>query len=205
VIRVLIVDDHAAVRAGLAELLATTDDLRCIGEAADGAEAVVKTAELHPDVVLMDLSMPGGDGVTATARLRADHPEIHVLVLTSFSDQQRVVAALDAGAEGYLMKHSEPEVILSGIRDITTGRSPLDSRVARVLIETRTLATPGPLLTDRENDVLRLVAAGELNRTIGRQLDISERTVKAHLTSIYTKLGVTGRHQATLWARQHQM
>ena len=118
-IRVLVVDDHAVVRDGLVELLSTTDDLRCVGEAADGDAAVAKVAELHPDVVLMDLSMPGTDGVTATRRLLVQDPQTHVLVLTSFGDQHWIVDALEAGAEGYLLKHSQPEVILAAVRDIT--------------------------------------------------------------------------------------
>ena len=122
-ISVLIVDDHAIVRTGLAQLLGTTADLRLVGEAADGEQAVALAAELRPDVVLMDLSMPGVDGVAATARILAANPEIHVLVLTSFSDQTRILDALHAGAEGYLLKHAEPERILSGIREIVAGGS----------------------------------------------------------------------------------
>src|SRR5947208_6874557 len=116
-ITVLIVDDHAVVRAGLAQLLRTTNDLELAGEAADGAQAVRLAAELRPDVVLMDLSMPGMDGVAATARILAGNPDTHVLVLTSFSDQTRILDALQAGADGYLLQHAEPETILSGIRE----------------------------------------------------------------------------------------
>jgi DNA-binding NarL/FixJ family response regulator len=133
-IRVLIVDDHAIVRTGLAQLLGTTTDLHLVGEAATGEQAVAMAAELRPDVVLMDLSMPGMDGVSATTRVLADNPDLHVLVLTSFSDQTRILDALHAGAEGYLLKHSEPEVILSGIREVVDGGSPLDPKAARVLL-----------------------------------------------------------------------
>src|SRR6476469_6019361 len=136
-IRVLLVDDHAVVRGGLAALLATTDDIEVAGEAADGAEAVRLCAELRPDVVLMDLSMPGADGVEATSRITAAQPDVHILVLTSFSEQSWIVDALEAGAEGYLLKHSEPETILAGIREVMAGGSPLDPKAARQLLASR--------------------------------------------------------------------
>jgi DNA-binding NarL/FixJ family response regulator len=202
VIRVLIVDDHAIVRTGLAQLLGTTEDLRLVGEAGDGSRAVNLAAELRPDVVLMDLSMPGVDGVTATARILADNPDIHVLVLTSFSDQARILDALHAGAEGYLLKHAEPETILSGIREIVAGGSPLDPKAARVLLTNRRTPRRGVRLTDREWEVLRMVGDGLPNKTIARRLGITERTVKAHLTSVYHQLGVTDRTQAALWAQR---
>jgi DNA-binding NarL/FixJ family response regulator len=201
-IRVLIVDDHAIVRTGLAQLLGTTEDLQLVGEAADGAQAVELAAELHPDVVLMDLSMPGMDGVTATARILAGNPDAHVLVLTSFSDQTRILDALHAGADGYLLKHAEPETILSGIREIVAGGSPLDPKAARVLLTNRRTPRPGIRLTDREWEVLRMVGEGLPNKTIARRLGITERTVKAHLTSVYHQLGVTDRTQAALWAQR---
>ena len=201
-IRVLIVDDHAIVRTGLAQLLGTTDDLRLVGEAGDGTQAVRLAAELRPDVVLMDLSMPGVDGVAATARILADNPDTHVLVLTSFSDQTRILDALHAGAEGYLLKHAEPETILSGIREIVAGGSPLDPKAARVLLTNRRTPRRGIRLTDREWEVLRMVGDGLPNKTIARRLGITERTVKAHLTSVYHQLGVTDRTQAALWAQR---
>jgi DNA-binding NarL/FixJ family response regulator len=201
-IRVLIVDDHAIVRTGLAQLLGTTTDLQLVGQASDGEQAVVMAAELRPDVVLMDLSMPGTDGVSATSRLLAGNPDIHVLVLTSFSDQTRILDALHAGAEGYLLKHSEPEVILSGIREVVNGGSPLDPKAARVLLTSRRTAGPSVHLTDREREVLRMIGDGLANKVIARRLGISERTVKAHLTSIYQRLGVTDRTQAALWAQR---
>ena len=201
-ITVLIVDDHAIVRTGLAQLLGTTEDLRLIGEAADGEQAVAKAARLRPDVVLMDLSMPGTDGVAATARILAENPGIHVLVLTSFSDQARILDALHAGAEGYLLKHAEPETILSGIREIVAGGSPLDPKAARVLLTNRRAPRPSVRLTDREWEVLRMVGDGLPNKTIARRLGITERTVKAHLTSVYHQLGVTDRTQAALWAQR---
>jgi DNA-binding NarL/FixJ family response regulator len=207
-IRVLIVDDHAIVRGGLGSLIATTTDLEVVGEAADGDEAVRLADELAPDVVLMDLSMPGSDGVQATRRVLEQNPAAHVLVLTSFSDQRRIMDALDAGAEGYLLKHSEPEVILSGIRAVVAGGSPLDPKAARTLL-TQQRRGPDPLdaaspLTAREEEVLTMVGDGLPNKSIARRLGISERTVKAHLTNIFQRLGVTDRTQAALWAQRRR-
>lgn len=202
-IRVLITDDHAIVRTGLAQLLGTTNDLELVGEAADGDRAIELTHELKPDVVLMDLSMPGMDGVQATQEIVANHPDVHVVVLTSFSDQARILDALEAGAEGYLLKHSEPEVILAGIREVVSGGSPLDPKAARALLNHRRSAEPGVHLTGREREVLRMVGDGHPNKTIARRLGITERTVKAHLTSVYQRLGVTDRTQAALWAQRH--
>jgi DNA-binding NarL/FixJ family response regulator len=207
-IRVLIVDDHAIVRGGLGALLATTTDLEVVGEAADGDAAVQLAAELGPDVILMDLSMPGSDGVQATRRVLEQNPEAHVLVLTSFSDHRRIMDALDAGAEGYLLKHSEPEVILSGIRAVVAGGSPLDPKAARTLL-TQQRRSPEPAgaaspLTAREEEVLTMVGDGLPNKSIARRLGISERTVKAHLTNIFQRLGVTDRTQAALWAQRRR-
>jgi DNA-binding NarL/FixJ family response regulator len=204
VIRVLIADDHAIVRTGLSQLLGTADDIELVGAAGDGAEAATMAAELRPDVVLMDLSMPGTDGITATEQIVAASPEVHVLVLTSFSDQARILDALQAGAEGYLLKHSEPEVILAGIREIVSGGSPLDPKAARVLLTNRRSPGPETKLTDREQEVLDMVGAGLPNKTIARRLGISERTVKAHLTNVYQRLGVTDRTQAALWAQRQR-
>ncbi|WP_371402210.1 response regulator transcription factor [Kribbella sp. NBC_00662] len=203
-IRVLIVDDHAIVRTGLSQLLGTADDIELVGAAGDGAEAATMAAELRPDVVLMDLSMPGTDGISATERIVAASPEVHVLVLTSFSDQTRILDALQAGAEGYLLKHSEPEVILAGIREIVSGGSPLDPKAARVLLTNRRSPGPETKLTDREQEVLDMVGAGLPNKTIARRLGISERTVKAHLTNVYQRLGVTDRTQAALWSQRQR-
>jgi len=204
VIRVLIVDDHAIVRTGLSQLLGTADDIELVGAAGDGAEAVAMAAELRPDVVLMDLSMPGTDGIAATGQIVAADPGVHVLVLTSFSDQARILDALQAGAEGYLLKHSEPEVILAGVREIVAGGSPLDPKAARVLLTNRRSPGPETKLTDREQEVLDMVGAGLPNKTIARRLGISERTVKAHLTNVYQRLGVTDRTQAALWAQRQR-
>ncbi len=205
-IRVLVVDDHAIVRSGLAALIGTTTDLEVVGQAADGEEAVALAAELEPDVVLMDLSMPGVDGVRATRAVLARCPGTHVLVLTSFSDQRWILDALEAGAEGYLLKHSEPEVILTGIRQVVAGGSPLDPKAARVLLTQgrRAPAASASPLTEREEEVLAMVGDGLPNKLIARRLGISERTVKAHLTSVFQRLGVSDRTQAALWAQRRR-
>lgn len=201
-IRVVVVDDHAVVRSGLEQYLATTDDIRLVGAAANGAEALDVVADVRPDVVIMDLSMPVMDGVEATRLITERHPGTRVLVLTSFSDQSRIMDALTAGAEGYLLKHSDPETIAAGIRSLQAGESPLDPKAARALLESRRVADRRPELTQREREVLGLVRRGLANKQIARQLGISERTVKAHLTSIFATIGVTDRTQAALWAAE---
>jgi DNA-binding NarL/FixJ family response regulator len=204
-IKVLIVDDHAILRAGLAALLTAASDIELVGEAAGGEEAISRATELRPDVVLMDLSMPGVDGVTATRRIVSNHPGIHVIVLTSYSDRQWIDDALQAGAEGYLLKHSGPEVVVAGIREVMAGGAPLDPKAARILLSShRDRTVPGAGLTQREGEVLDLVRSGLSNRAIARQLRISERTVKAHLTNIFQRIGVQDRMQAALWAQRHR-
>lgn len=206
-IRVLVVDDHAIVRRGLADLIRTAADLEVAGTAEDGARAIALAAELEPDVVLMDLSMPGVDGVAATAQILAARPEINVLVLTSLGDQQSINGALEAGARGYLLKHSEPEAILAAIREVCTGGSPLDPKAARVLLDGRRAHVDtrreSPL-TAREEQVLRMVADGLANKMIARRLGITERTVKAHLTNVYQRIGVADRTQAALWVERNR-
>ncbi len=202
-IRVLVVDDHEIVRTGLEQLLAGTDDLDPVGGAAGGDEGVAMAARLRPDVVLMDLSMPGTDGIAATERIVAENPGTHVLVLTSFSDHDRIVAALDAGAEGYLLKNSTAEAILGGIRQLVAGGSPLDPIAAREFLTGRRLPPQEITFTTREQEVLEMLGSGLPNRAIAQRLGISERTVKAHLTSIFHRLGVTDRTQAALWAQRH--
>lgn len=202
-IRVLVADDHAVVRAGLEQYLATTDDIVVVRSVGDGAEAVDAVGEVEPDVVVMDLSMPDVDGVEATRRIRASFPDCRVLVLTSFSEQSRIMDALSAGADGYLLKHAEPEAIAAGIRSVHAGESPLDPKAARALLEARRAAEPSVDLTEREREVLSLVADGLANKQIARRLGISERTVKAHLTRVYSTLGVSDRTQAALWAAEH--
>jgi len=202
-IRVVIADDHAVVRAGLAQLLSTADDVELVGAAADGQEAVELVERHRPDVVLMDLSMPGVDGTQATLRIVANDPDARVVVLTSFADDRHIADALDAGAIGYVLKHAGAEELLSAIRAAAAGDAPLDPAVARILLASRTQRHPDRRLSRREEEVLRLVADGLANKQIARRLQISERTVKAHLTSIFARIGVTDRTQAALWAKEH--
>jgi DNA-binding NarL/FixJ family response regulator len=204
-IRVLLVDDHKLVRAGLESLLSAAEDMDVVGAAADGAEAVELALLATPDVVLMDLSMPGIDGVEATRRILATLPETHVVVLTSFSDRERIMDALDAGAVGYLLKDAEPTELLRGIRSAARGESPLDPRAARTLLGARHERRAVGDLTDREREVLTLVAKGLANKQIARLLGISERTVKAHLTSVFQRIGVTDRTSAAMWATRHRL
>ena len=202
-IRVVIVDDHAVVRSGLDQLLGTASDIEMVGSAADGAEAVAIVAELAPDVVLMDLSMPVMDGTEATRRITADHPDARVVVLTSYADDRHIAEALDAGAIGYVLKHAEPEELLGAVRSAAAGDAPLDPKAARVLLDDRRRPDPEARLSERELEVLRLVATGLANKLIARRLGITERTVKAHLTNVYARIGVTDRTQAALWASEH--
>ena len=202
-IRVVLVDDHAVVRRGLADLLASTPDIEVAGTAADGAEALTVVREVQPDVVLMDLQMPGTDGVEATRAIAAMADGPQVLVLTSFSDSERIIAALDAGAVGYLLKDAEPDEVIDGLRAVVRGESPLHPKAARELLLARGRAAERPQLTPRETDVLRLVRLGLANKQIARRLGISERTVKAHLTSAFQRIGVPDRTQAALWAERN--
>ena len=201
-IRVVLVDDHAVVRSGLAQLLGGTDDIDVVGQAGTGEEALGVVRETRPDVVVMDLQMPGVDGVEATRRLLAEDLGCEVLVLTSFSDHARIVAALDAGAVGYLLKDADPEEVIGGVRAVSRGESPLNPRVARQLLAARSEA-PSVELTPREAEVLGLVRHGLANKQIARRLGISERTVKAHLTNVFQRIGVVDRTQAALWAERN--
>jgi DNA-binding NarL/FixJ family response regulator len=205
VIRVLIADDHPLARAGLEQLLGALDDIALVGAAADGDEALHLAAEHDPDVVLMDLEMPGKDGIETTRELRARRPSTAVVVLTSFSDHERILAALDAGAVGYLLKDADPDELARAIRAASQGDAPLHPRAARALLDQREPQPAGPQLTERELEVLALVAEGLPNKLIARRLAISERTVKGHLTHIFERIGVTDRTQAALWARAHRL
>lgn len=201
-IRVLLVEDHGLVRAGLERLLARIEDVEVVGGAADGAEAIRLAAETTPDVVLMDLSMPNVDGIEATREIVAATPDAQVVVLTSVTDRERILAALDAGAVGYLLKDSEPESLVEGIRSAARGESPLAPKAARALLTARA-ERDRPELSEREREVLRCVADGKPNKLIARQLGISEKTVKTHLTRVFQQIGVTDRTQAALWAREN--
>jgi DNA-binding NarL/FixJ family response regulator len=202
-IRVLIADDHAVIRNGLEQLIATADDIELVGVAPDGAHAVERVLALSPDVVLMDLSMPIMDGIEATRAITTAKPHIAVVVLTSFSDNRRILEALRAGARGYLLKHASADELLNGIRAAAAGDSPLDPKAARVVLDSHRAPPNRPDLTGREREVLKLVALGDANKQIARKLGITERTVKSHLTNIFAAIDVTSRTQAALWARQH--
>jgi DNA-binding NarL/FixJ family response regulator len=202
VITVVVADDHQLVRSGLVSLLSSSSDITVVGEAGDGAAAVEVVAELAPDVVLMDLSMPVLDGVAATRALTAQECGTRVLVLTSFSDRHRVNQALRAGAIGYLLKDCAPDELLAGIRAAAAGQVPIDPRVASALLPSRDDVETQPL-SEREQQVLRLAAQGLANKQIARRLGISDSTVKVHLANIYRRIGVTDRTSAALWAREN--
>lgn len=203
-IRVAIVDDHAVVRRGLEQLLAAEADIEVVGTAADGADGYALLADAEPDVFLMDLSMPGMDGVEATRRIVTDAPDVHVVVLTSFADRERILDAIEAGAAGYLLKDGDPDDVAPAVRAAAAGGSPLDPKAGRVLLDARRQGSGGGArLTAREREVLDLVGQGLANKQIARRLGIAERTVKAHLTSIFQAIGVADRTQAALWAQQH--
>jgi DNA-binding NarL/FixJ family response regulator len=201
VIRVLLADDHPMVRAGLRQLLGAEPDIEVVGAARDGQEALELVAREGVDVVLMDLSMPVLDGVQATRRLAVEAPHVNVVVLTSFADRDRILAALDAGASGYLLKDAEPHELLAGVRAASRGESPLAPRAASAVLSR--IPASRAELTEREQDVLRLLGAGHPNKRIAGELGISEQTVKTHLTSIFNRIGVTDRTNAALWAQRH--
>ncbi|MBI3160345.1 MAG: response regulator transcription factor [Chloroflexi bacterium] len=198
--RILIVDDHAVVRQGLKMFLATDRDLEVISEAANGQEALMRAAELKPDVVLMDLLMPIMDGITAIGQLRKQHPETEVIALTSVLEDASVTGAVRAGAIGYLLKDTEADELIRAIKAAASGQVQLSPKAAeRLMREIRTPDSPEKL-TEREVDVLRLLAAGRANKEIANQLVIGETTVKTHVSNIMMKLGVSSRTQAALYA-----
>jgi DNA-binding NarL/FixJ family response regulator len=202
-IRVLIVDDHAIVRDGLKRLLDSAEGIEVVATAGDGVEAVALAEDARPDVVLMDLSMPGMGGVAATQQLTARHPDARVVILTTFADQRRILDALSAGAAGYILKDASPDEVIASVRAVVAGGAPLDPKAARVVLDAQRSPKSARPLSGREREVLALLATGLANKQIARQLEIAERTVKAHLTSIFQQLGVTDRTQAALWAQAH--
>jgi DNA-binding NarL/FixJ family response regulator len=203
VIRVAIADDHQVVRVGLAQLLETFDDIEAVGVATGGMEAVEICAAQLPDVLLLDLSMPDLDGIEVTKRLRTASPETRVVVFTSFSDRERIVRALDAGAIGYLLKDAEPDEIHSALQAAMRGEAPLTPRAAAELLADRRSRPAKVELTGRELEVLTLVVEGLANKQIARRMGISEKTVKGHLTNLFQRIGVTDRTQAALWAERN--
>jgi DNA-binding NarL/FixJ family response regulator len=203
VIRVLIVDDYPAVRLGLGHLIGATEDVEVVGEAGTGEDAVSMARDLGPDVVLMDLSLPGIDGIDATRQIVEHDESAAVLVLTAHSDRKRTVNAIAVGAIGYLLKDVQPTQLLEAIRAAARGESPLDARAARALVGAIAKAGSEPELSDREREVVTLVANGLANKQIARELAISEKTVKNHLTRVFSVLGVSGRTEAAMWAAEN--
>ncbi|MET9469916.1 response regulator transcription factor [Streptomyces sp. NPDC006544] len=207
-IRILLVDDHQVVRRGLRTFLEVQDDLEVVGEAADGDEGIARAEELRPDVILMDIKMPGTDGIDALRRLRGLANPARVLVVTSFTEQRTVVPALRAGAAGYVYKDIDPVALAAAIRSVHAGQVLLQPEVAVALLaeEGRPPSSGrGGSLTDREREVLRHIADGRSNREIARALVLSEKTVKTHVSNILMKLDVVDRTQAALWAVRHGM
>lgn len=202
-IRVVIADDHKVVRSGLEHLLATFEDVQLVGMAVNGEEAVEQCVLEQPEVALIDLEMPVADGIEATRRIRSASPATNVVIFTSFSDRERIMRALDAGAIGYVLKDAEPEELRQAILAAARGEAPLDPKAAAELLAERSAAPPSERLSDREREVLILVAEGSANKQIARRLGISEKTVKGHMTKIFQALGVTDRTQAALWAERH--
>ncbi|MFD5339643.1 response regulator [Streptomyces hawaiiensis] len=205
-IRVLLVDDHQVVRRGLRTFLEVQDDIEVVGEAADGAEGVDRAEELQPDVILMDVKMPGMDGVNALRRLRELDNRARVLVVTSFTEQRTVVPALRAGAAGYVYKDVDPDALAGAIRSVHAGHILLQPEVAGALLaqeETNSGTGRTGSLTEREREVLCLIADGRSNREIARALVLSEKTVKTHVSNILMKLDLADRTQAALWAVRH--
>jgi len=213
-IRILIADDHAVVRSGLRSILESEDDLEVVGEAADGHQALEVAQELLPDVILMDINMGDWDGVTATRRVRNSVPSSRVIVLTNYDEDNLVFSSIRAGASGYLLKEVSGNQLTNAIRTVADGFSLIYPSVARrVLDEFGQLRSAIPSseadvysdLTPREREVLRLVASGRANKEIGAQLGISERTVKTHISNIFSKLELTDRTQAALFVHNRGM
>ena len=201
-IRVVIADDHRVVRVGLEQLLQTFDDVEFLGAGAGGEEAVALCTEHRPDVLLLDLSMPDVDGIEVTKRLREASPDTKVVVFTSFSDRERIVQALDAGAVGYLLKDAEPEELHAAVQAASRGEAPITPRAAAALLADRRERPAEVALTVREREVLSLVVEGLANKQIARRMGISEKTVKGHLTNLFQRIGVADRTQAALWAER---
>lgn len=208
-IRVLIVDDHQVVRAGLRVFLDLLDDIEVVGEASDGSEGLAMARRLLPDVVLMDLLMPRMDGITAIGRIREELPDVEAVAMTSFIEEEKVTAALEAGAAGYLLKDAAADEVAAAIRDAHDGNVHLDPAVARLLAE-RMRRRPAEEeatepLTEREKDVLRLLGKGRSNKEIAAELFITERTARTYVSNILGKLGLASRTQAALWAVEHRL
>ena len=208
-IRVLLVDDHGVVRRGLRTFFDLLDDIDVVGEAADGLEAVAQAKALSPDVVLMDLLMPNLDGLGAIAAIKQAQPEIEIVAVTSFIEEEKVTAALEAGASGYLLKDAEADEVAAAVRAAYAGEVHLDAAVARLLAQRmrdrRTKPEPAEPLTDREREVLSLLGHGASNKDIAAELFITERTARTHVSNILGKLGLSSRTQAALYAVENKL
>jgi DNA-binding NarL/FixJ family response regulator len=207
-IKILIADDHHVVRKGLVFFLQTQPDLEIVGEASNGEKALKLATSLDPHIVLMDLSMPVLDGIEATKELKKQAPHIKIMILTSFSDQDHVIPALEAGASGYQLKESDPDELVAAIRKLMNGENQLHPKVTTHLLTRLTKSSEKKVnfidhLTKREKDVLKEIAKGKSNKEIGASLHITEKTVKTHVSNILSKLGVQDRTQAALYAVQH--
>jgi DNA-binding NarL/FixJ family response regulator len=201
-IRVLLAEDHPVVRSGLEDLLASEEGIEVVGCVGDGATAVASFADLAPDVLLLDISMPVMNGIEAARRVLESDPNARIVILTASAARTQIVEAIDAGALGYLLKDAAPTELVEGVRAAARGESPLDPKVARELLVERRSSRSADL-TDRELEVLGLVGEGLANKVIAQRLEISEKTVKAHLTRVYERIGVSDRTQAALWAGRH--
>jgi two-component system, NarL family, response regulator DevR len=210
-IRILIVDDHAVVRIGLKTVLANATGFRVVGEAGTVAESITLAVQARPDVVLMDVRLPDGSGVEACRRIKADNPDMRVVMLTSYQDEEAIVGSVMAGASGYLLKQADAERLIQAIRDAAAGESSLDPRAAGTLLtqfrELSAKQAEAELagLTDRERRMLALIAEGYTNRAIGEVLHLSEKTVRNHVSQLLRKLGFQRRSQAAAWAGQRRL
>jgi DNA-binding NarL/FixJ family response regulator len=207
-IRVLLVDDHEVVRRGLRGFLELQDDIEVVGEASDGRLAVDAAASQRPDVILMDLLMPNMDGLTAIATIKQAQPEVEIVAVTSFIEEEKVTSALEAGASGYLLKDADAEEVASAVRAAHAGEVHLDPAVARLLAQrmrSRREAEPVEPLTAREREVLAQLGKGASNKEIAYELSITERTARTHVSNILGKLGLASRTQAALWAVEHKL
>ena len=207
-IRVILVDDHEVVRRGLRGFLELQDDIEVVAEASDGAIAVDLAARERPDVILMDLLMPNMDGLTAIARIKSEQPEIEIVAVTSFIEEEKVTSALEAGASGYLLKDADAEEVAQAVRAAHAGEVHLDPAVARLLAQrmrSRRDAEPVEPLTPREKEVLAQLGKGASNKEIAYELSITERTARTHVSNILGKLGLASRTQAALWAVEHKL
>lgn len=202
-ITVLVVDDHSMVRTGLSALLNAHADIEVLGEAANGEEAVAQSLLLEPDVVLMDLAMPEVDGIVATRRLKEAQPHVRVVILSTFASSDQISAALDAGADGYLLKDITPETLVDGLRAAVQGGAPLSPAVAAEVLADRNASANSARLSAREEQILGLLVSGHSNKQIARELGISEKTVKSHFGRIFQRIGVRDRTQAALWAAKN--